>query len=82
MKVSTKGRYALRMMIDLAKQQKGDSFVPLRDIADRQGIEIKYLEQIVSLLKKSGLIQGVRGNSGGYRLTRDPAQYTDRKSVV
>ena len=79
MKVSTKGRYALRMMIDLAKQQKGDSFVPLRDIADRQGIEIKYLEQIVSLLKKSGLIQGVRGNSGGSRLTRDPAQYTVRE---
>lgn len=79
MKISTKGRYALRMMIDLAKQQKDGAFIPLRDIAARQGIEIKYLEQIVSLLKKSGLIQGVRGNSGGYRLTRDPAQYTVRE---
>lgn len=79
MKISTKGRYALRMMIDLAQQQKENAFIPLRDIAVRQGIEIKYLEQIVSLLKKSGLIQGVRGNSGGYRLTREPAQYTIRE---
>lgn len=59
MKISTKGRYALRMMIDLAQQQKKEScYIPLRDIANRQGIDIKYLEQIVSLLKKDGLIQG------------------------
>lgn len=77
MKISTKGRYALRMMIDLAQQQKSEScYIPLRDIANRQGIDIKYLEQIVSLLKKDGLIQGVRGNNGGYRLTRDPSEYT------
>ena len=77
MKISTKGRYALRMMIDLAQQQKKEScYIPLRDIANRQGIDIKYLEQIVSLLKKDGLIQGVRGNNGGYRLTRDPSEYT------
>lgn len=54
MKISTKGRYALRMMIDLAQQQKSEScYIPLRDIANRQGIDIKYLEQIVSLLKKT-----------------------------
>ena len=78
MKISTKGRYALRMMIDLAQQQKESvlSYIPLKDIAFRQGIEIKYLEQIVALLKKDGLIQGVRGSSGGYRLTKAPEQYT------
>ena len=77
MKISTKGRYALRMMIDLAQQQKKEScYISLRDIANRQGIDIKYLEQIVFLLKKDGLIQGVRGNNGGYRLTRDPSEYT------
>ena len=81
MKISTKGRYALRMMIDLAQQQKESvlSYIPLTDIAFRQGIEIKYLEQIVALLKKDGLIQGVRGSSGGYRLTREPKEYTVRE---
>ena len=81
MKISTKGRYALRMMIDLAQQQNESvlSYIPLKDIAFRQGIEIKYLEQIVALLKKDGLIQGVRGSSGGYRLTREPKEYTVRE---
>lgn len=81
MKISTKGRYALRMMIDLAQQQKDSvlSYIPLKDIAFRQGIEIKYLEQIVALLKKDGLIQGVRGSSGGYRLTKEPKEYTVRE---
>lgn len=78
MKISTKGRYALRMMIDLAEQQQNgcSAYIPLKEIAERQAIELKYLEQIVALLKKAGLIQGVRGINGGYRLVRPPSEYT------
>lgn len=82
MKISTKGRYALRMMIDLAEQERlaeAGAYIPLKEIAHRQGIEVKYLEQIVSLLKKDGLIQGVRGSNGGYRLVRPPREYTVRE---
>lgn len=73
--VSTKGRYALRVMIDPAQQPPGQ-YVPLKEIALRQGISMKYLEAIVSALAKAGLVSGLRGKGGGYRLTRDPAQYT------
>jgi Rrf2 family protein len=78
MKISTKGRYALRTMIDLAQHQQPDTlvYIPLKEIAQRQRIELKYLEQIVALLKKAGLIQGVRGSNGGYRLVRAPEEYT------
>ena len=69
MRISTKGRYALRMMIDLAVNQ-GDDFVALKDIAKRQEISKKYLEQIVSLMNKSGMLKTSRGNQGGYRLLR------------
>ncbi|MCD8161721.1 MAG: Rrf2 family transcriptional regulator [Clostridiales bacterium] len=82
MKISTKGRYALRTMIDLAEQERlpdAAAYIPLKEIARRQGIEAKYLEQIVSLLKKDGLIQGVRGSNGGYRLVRPPRDYTVRE---
>ncbi len=82
MKISTKGRYALRTMIDLAEQERlpdAAAYIPLKEIARRQGIEVKYLEQIVSLLKKDGLIQGVRGSNGGYRLVRPPKDYTVRE---
>lgn len=81
MKVSTKGRYALRTMIDLAERQQSGcaAYVPLKEIAERQDIELKYLEQIAALLKKDGLIQGVRGNNGGYRLVRPPSEYTVRE---
>ncbi|MCC8100480.1 MAG: Rrf2 family transcriptional regulator [Clostridiales bacterium] len=82
MKISTKGRYALRTMIDLAEQERlpdAAPYIPLKEIAQRQGIEVKYLEQIVSLLKKDGLIQGVRGSNGGYRLVRPPKDYTVRE---
>ncbi len=75
MMISTKGRYALRVMIDLAEHQT-DGFIPLKEIADRQEISEKYLESIIKSLIKEGLLQGVRGKGGGYRLTRSPDQYT------
>ena len=73
--ISTKGRYALRAMVDLA-QNKDAGLVPLADIARRQGISEKYLESIVSALSKAGFISGQRGKGGGYKLTRDPADYS------
>lgn len=75
MMVSTKGRYALRVMIDLA-EQNSTSYTPLKDIAARQHISEKYLESIVKLLTKNGDLYGVRGKGGGYRLTRTPEEYT------
>ena len=73
--ISTRGRYALRMMLDLAQNQ-GDGYVALRDIAARQEISKKYLEQIIPLLNRVGLLQTTRGVQGGYRLTRRPEEYT------
>lgn len=75
MKISTKGRYALRFMIDLA-QNSGGECVSLKDISKRQGISVKYLEQIVTILVKEGLIKSIRGNQGGYILAKAPSQYT------
>ena len=75
MKISTKGRYALRLMLDVALNSHG-SAVPLRDVAQRQDISDKYLEQIVTQLSRAGLVRSVRGAGGGYLLTRDPAEYT------
>ena len=75
MMVSTKGRYALRVMIDLAEHDDG-RFIPLKEIAARQGISEKYLESIVKLLARSGDLFGMRGKGGGYRLTRAPEEYT------
>ena len=75
MKISTKGRYALRLMLDLALTGS-DQPVPLRDIAQRQEISDKYLEQIVTQLGRGGLVRSVRGAGGGYLLTRAPADYT------
>lgn len=73
MMISTRGRYALRVLIDLAEQgEKG--FVPLKDIAARQGISLKYLESIMALLVKGGFVEGVHGRGGGYRLAVDPAK--------
>ena len=74
MKISTKGRYALRVMIDLAMHSNG-KYITLKDIAQRQGITNKYLEQIVSLLNKSGFLDSARGNTGGYRLSKSPKDY-------
>jgi Rrf2 family protein len=75
MKVSTKGRYALRIMIDLA-QNDGEGAVSLKDIAQRQEVSAKYLELIVATLNKAGFVISTRGKSGGYRLARTPAEYT------
>ncbi len=75
MLISTKGRYALRVMIDLAEHQ-ADGFIPLKVIAQRQDISEKYLENIIKLLVKAKLLTGVRGKGGGYQLTKAPEQYT------
>ena len=75
MKISTKGRYALRLMLDLAIRDTGEP-VRIRDIAARQEISEKYLEQIISILNKAGYVRSVRGPQGGYHLMKEPAQYT------
>ncbi len=75
MKISTKGRYAVRLMIDLAEHNHGE-YVPLMDIAKRQEISEKYLESIVSVLSKTGLLISLRGKGGGYKLARKPEDYT------
>ncbi len=75
MRISTKGRYALHLMIDLAEHNDG-SLISLRDIAARQDISVKYLEQIVALLSKPGFLKSGRGPQGGYRLARKPEEYT------
>ncbi|MDE7326714.1 MAG: Rrf2 family transcriptional regulator [Lachnospiraceae bacterium] len=73
--ISTKGRYALRVMVDLA-QRDMDGYVPLDEIANRQGISKKYLEIILKTLVAKKLLKGMRGKNGGYRLTRAPKEYT------
>lgn len=75
MLISTKGRYALRVMIDLA-EHPSEGYVPLKEIAQRQDISEKYLEAIMKTLVRAKLLSGVRGKGGGYRLTRAPDQYT------
>lgn len=76
MKISTKGRYALRFMLDMAQNAPDGKLISLGDIAKRQDISPKYLEQIVSMLVRAGFVAGMRGASGGYRLTRSPESYT------
>ena len=73
--ISTKGRYALRVMLDLAKYGN-NGYIPLKDIAEREEISKKYLEIIVKELVKSGMLEGVSGKGGGYRLVRSPEEYT------
>ena len=75
MLISTKGRYSLRVMIDLAEHHS-DGYIPLRTIAERQDVSEKYLESIVKLLVKTNFLTGLRGKGGGYQLTRTPEQYT------
>ena len=74
MKISTKGRYALRVMIDIAINSKNE-YVSVKDIAIRQDISKKYLEQIMTMLSKANLIETIRGNKGGYKLTKQPREY-------
>ena len=73
--VSTKGRYALRVMIDLAEHQS-EKYVPLKEVAARQEISEKYLEQIISVLNRAGYVKSIRGAQGGYLLRRAPEEYT------
>ena len=75
MLVSTKGRYALRTMVDLAIHGDGEP-VKIKDIANRQGISGKYLEQIISILSRAGFVRSIRGNQGGYYLARPSSDYT------
>lgn len=73
--VSSKGRYALRMMLDIAGQATEDR-IPIKDISEREGISVKYLEQIATQLARAGLLSSGRGQGGGYSLTKPPDQYT------
>ena len=75
MKISAKGRYALRLMIDLAEHNTGE-FITLKDVSARQEISMKYLEQIITPLSRAGLLKSIRGPQGGYRLTKEPKAYT------
>lgn len=76
MKISTRGRYALRLMLDLAVNGGADSYITLKSISERQEISVKYLEQIVQVLSRAGFVESVRGAQGGYKLTRLPEAYT------
>ena len=73
--VSTKGRYALRVMVNLA-QKAGEEYIPLKEIAEAEGISQKYLEAIMTTLSKAGFVDAVHGKGGGFRLNRTPAEYT------
>ena len=75
MLISTKGRYALRVLVDMAEHENGD-YIPLRDVARRQDISEKYLESVMKLLVKGGILTGIRGKGGGYRLKRAPDEIT------
>ncbi len=75
MMISTKGRYALRVMLDLAIHNTG-RYIPLKDIAERQGISVKYLENILSSLSRVEMVDATRGKGGGYRLSKSPAEYS------
>ena len=73
--VSTRGRYALRVLLDLCNGDP-DAFVPMKEIAKREGISVKYMEQIIPMLTKAGYLKSFRGSNGGYQLTRLPSEYT------
>ena len=74
--ISTRGRYALRILIDLAENQGEDGFLPLKDVAERQDISEKYLESIVKSLVQAKILKGTRGKGGGYRFVKQPAEVT------
>ena len=81
MMISTRGRYALRVMIDLAEHNDG-GYIAMKAVAERQGVSLKYLEKILPLLVSGGLVEGVHGKGGGYRLTRAPEDYRIREILV
>ena len=72
--ISTRGRYALRVMLDLAENGNGE-YIAMKKIAERQGLSLKYLERILPVLTQNGIVEGITGKSGGYRLTRKPEEY-------
>ena len=74
MYITTRGRYALRVLIDLA-EHRSEGYVAMRDVAERQDISLKYLEKILPALVEAGCIEGIHGKGGGYRLVRDPSEY-------
>lgn len=74
MMISTRGRYALRVMIDLAEHH-GEGYIPMKIVAERQNLSLKYLEQILPVLTKNGMIEGLRRKGGGYKLTAEPKEY-------
>ena len=78
MMISTRGRYCLRVMIDLAEHQ-GEGYIRMKEVAQRQGISLKYLEKILPVLAKNNIVDGIQGKGGGYRLTRKPEEYTLRE---
>lgn len=75
MMISTRGRYALRVLLDLA-EQKDEGFIPMKSVAKRQELSLKYLERIMPVLSKNKLVDGVHGKGGGYKLSREPKAYT------
>ncbi|MBQ7344825.1 MAG: RrF2 family transcriptional regulator [Oscillospiraceae bacterium] len=75
MMISTRGRYALRVMIDLAEHQD-EGYIPMKDVAKRQGVSLGYMEKILPVLVKNGIVEGLQGKTGGYRLIRKPEGYT------
>lgn len=75
MMISTRGRYCLRVLIDLAEHQ-GDGYIPMKDVAARQGISLKYMEKLLPVLVKNDIVEGIQGKGGGYRLGRAPESYT------
>ena len=75
MMISTRGRYCLRVMIDLAEHQR-EGYIPMKDVAERQDISLKYLEKILPVLVTNGIVEGLQGKTGGYRLSRKPEEYT------
>lgn len=75
MKISTKGRYAIRLMLDLAQHNTGE-MIRIKEISERQNISEKYLEQIITSLKRAGYVKSLRGAQGGYRLAKEPKEYT------
>ena len=75
MMISTRGRYALRVMLDLAENSDG-AYIAMKEVAERQQVSLKYLERILPLLVEQKLVEGIRGKGGGYRLTREPDEYS------
>ena len=74
MMISTRGRYALRVLLDLA-EHKGDGYIPMKSVAERQGLSLKYIQAIMPVLSKNGLIEGVHGKGGGYHLSKPLSEY-------